>query len=368
MRRFFTFRKPMPDYFQGPTGPDQWSWLEVYPQHVFLDSRGEKEMMAVGVAQNAVGGRLGSMSEPEARGRSFHDGATDRSPGAVGRGLNFAEQFERALKEDPKLIFITGWNEWIAQRFGEFAGAKSPVVFVDQFDEEHSRDIEPMRSGHGDAYYYQMVSFIRRFKGVRRPPEASEPKTIRLDGPFSQWEHVAPEYRDDLGDAARRDHPGWNNCERYVNSTGRNDFVTMKVAHDERLVYFYVRTKDPITPHTDPNWMMLLLDVDCNYATGWEGYDFVVNRTVKSADTTLLEENRGGWSWRPKTEVRYRVEGEQMMLALRRADLGLAGRPVRFDLKWADNVQKPGDITEFTTNGDAAPNGRFNYLYVAERR
>src|SRR5205823_4193522 len=30
-RHFFTFRKPQPDYFQGPTGPDQWGWLEVYP-------------------------------------------------------------------------------------------------------------------------------------------------------------------------------------------------------------------------------------------------------------------------------------------------------------------------------------------------
>ena len=26
---FFTFRKPQPDYFQGPTGPNQWGWLEV---------------------------------------------------------------------------------------------------------------------------------------------------------------------------------------------------------------------------------------------------------------------------------------------------------------------------------------------------
>jgi hypothetical protein len=29
---FFTFRRPMPDYWLGPSGPDQWSWLEAYPQ------------------------------------------------------------------------------------------------------------------------------------------------------------------------------------------------------------------------------------------------------------------------------------------------------------------------------------------------
>jgi len=42
LRDFFTFRKPQPDYFQGPTGPNQWSWLEVYPQHVFPNSRGRR--------------------------------------------------------------------------------------------------------------------------------------------------------------------------------------------------------------------------------------------------------------------------------------------------------------------------------------
>ena len=29
IQQFFTFRKPQPDYFQGPTGTNQWSWLEI---------------------------------------------------------------------------------------------------------------------------------------------------------------------------------------------------------------------------------------------------------------------------------------------------------------------------------------------------
>ncbi len=160
-RSFFTFRRPQPDYFQGPTEPDMWSWLEVYPQHVFQNSRGEKEEMSVGVAQNAVGNRLGSMSEPGARGRSFH---SMTPPADTFSGSNFSEQWERAIKEDPKLVFVTGWNEWIAGRFDEFNGVRTPPMFVDEFDEEHSRDIEPMKGGHGDNYYYQLVSYIRRFK------------------------------------------------------------------------------------------------------------------------------------------------------------------------------------------------------------
>src|ERR1019366_4074977 len=29
LRDFFSFRAPQPSYFEGPTKPDMWSWLEV---------------------------------------------------------------------------------------------------------------------------------------------------------------------------------------------------------------------------------------------------------------------------------------------------------------------------------------------------
>ena len=363
LRSFFTFRKPQPDYFLGPTGPDMWSWLEVFPQHVFRNSKGEKEQMSVGVAQNAVDGRLGSLSEARARGRNWHNRANDPRPGAVNEGLNFSEQFEHALKEDPRVIFITGWNEWIASRFDQFAGVREPVMFVDQFNQERSRDIEPMKGGHGDNYYYQMVSYIRRYKGVRAPPPSSGPATIALDADFGDWAAVLPEYRDDIGDAARRDHPGWKQATRYVNDTGRNDFVAAKVARDAVWLYFYVRTKDPITPETGTNWMWLLLSVKGFTGTNWQGYNFVVNRTAAG----VLEESTGGWNWRRAGTVRYRVNGCEMALAVRRKDLGLgdATKPLHLEFKWADNVQQPGCIEEFAVNGDAAPNGRFNYVYSA---
>ena len=54
LKGFFTYRKPQPDYFQGPTGPDQWGWLEKYPQHVFYNTRKEPEQMTVGVGQNGT--------------------------------------------------------------------------------------------------------------------------------------------------------------------------------------------------------------------------------------------------------------------------------------------------------------------------
>jgi hypothetical protein len=368
-RKFFTFRAPQPDYFRGPTGPDQWSWLEVYPQHMFKNAKGENEQMSVGVAQNAVGNRLGSLSEPGAHGRSFHNGQTDSSPDATAKGLNFAEQFEHALKADPQFIFITGWNEWIAGRWPEFNGVKGNM-FVDEFDQEHSRDIEPMKGGHGDNYYYQLVSFIRRYKGARTPPAASAPKTIDINGDFSQWTGVAPQFIDDINDTVHRDHAGFANAGRYVDTTGRNDLVLMQVAHDTANVYFYAQTRAPISPTSDPNWMTLFINSDCNATTGWHGYDFVINRKINDANHSILESTKSGWNWQPNGTVQFKVAGNQLMLAVPRLALGLADadKPLRLEFKWADNFKENDNIDAFTLYGDAAPPGRFNYLYTASAR
>ncbi len=365
VRGFFTFRKPQPDYFKGPTGPNQWAWLEKHPQHVFRNSEGEAEQMAVGVAQNGHYGKLCTFSEADTYGRSWHNGKKDTRPGAVNLGLNFAEQAQRALEVDPEFVFITGWNEWVAMRLEEFAGVREPVMFCDQFTQEYSRDIEPMKGGHVDNYYYQMVDFIRRFKGARETPVSNGPRKITIDGSFGDWSAVQPEYRDDPFDTAQRDHPGWAEGSRLTNNTGRNDIVLAKVGYDAKSIYFYVRTREPITPYTDPNWMTLLIDTDRSRATGWEGYDLVVNRTVRGPERSVLERNLGGWRWGPITEIGYRVAGCEMELSVPRTALGGAGlhKPLRFDFKWADNCTGDGDIMRFITDGDVAPSGRFCYSF-----
>jgi len=361
IRNFFTFRKPQPDYFRGPTQPDMWSWLEVYPQHVFRNARGEKEQMSVGVAQNAVGNRLATMSEKGARGRSYHGGKQSSEPGAVLRGYNVAEQWARAIHEDPKFVLITGWNEWFAGRFGEFNGVRKPVMFVDTFDQEHSRDIEPMRGGHGDNYYYQMIGYIRQYKGVR-PLAAVRPRPIRIDGRFDDWQDVGPEFRDTIGDPAHRDHAAWKKATRAINTTGRNDLVLAKVSSDATHVFFYIRTRQLLTPHTDHGWMLLLIDSDHNPATGWMGYDRIVNRLNVGRRTTSLESNvAGSYAWRDARRIRYRAAGRELELAIPRDALGMANGPAVFDFKWADNIRQSGTWQDFTRNGDVAPNDRFNY-------
>lgn len=361
IREFFTYRKPQPDYFQGQTAPDMWSWLEVFPQHVFTNRMGQREQMSVGVAQNAVKGRLGSMSEVGAHGRSFHGGSIDRSPMAVHHGYNFGEQWAHARSQDPQVIFVTGWNEWIAGRFNEFNGVRNPVMFVDQFDHEHSRDIEPMKGGHGDTYYYQLISEVRRFKGVRTvAPLVS--KSIRIDGKFQDWTEVSPEYRDTLGDPMDRRHMGWDERVTYEDRTGRNDLEVAKASWSRSSAQFYARTVATLTPSSDSRWMMLFVDVDADPGTGWLGYDVVVNRSRTPDGKASVERNVGNrYDWHRVGEGQFRAAGREIELSVPWKLLGRSKPPAVLEFKWADNCEERGEWSDFTLHGDAAPNDRFNY-------
>jgi len=373
MLEFFTFRRPMPDYWIGPTGPDQWSWLEVYPQHVFRNSRGEVEQMSVGVAQNALPHTPGPapMSDKTgAMGRSWHQGQKDPRPGAVDLGLNFEEQWRRALECDPKFIFVTGWNEWVAGRYTQWshytdADCYYPGgLFVDEYTQEYSRDCEPMRGGHGDNYYYQLASWVRRFKGVREPLRARGPGRIAIDGSFEDWRQVEPEFRDTIGDTTHRDHKGYGHLV-YRNDTGRNDFVILKVAYDAKRVYFFAQTLEKVSPRTDHNWMLLFLDTDQDSRTGWLGYDWLINLEVLSARSTTVKAWRNG-AWTTAGKAKCRVNGNGMEIAVARALIGQARSAPAFDFHWADNIQIFEGAFEFGINGDSAPNRRWNYRYEVQ--
>lgn len=364
---FFTLR----DCWAWTHGKDTWSWLENWPQRYgWHESQDKPEQVSVSVAQHPISNI----------GRSHQNNTQPQIPLlGVGpdthKGLYFAQQWERALQIDPEFMFITGWNEWVAQRFlreegrppGEMTGRHlkpGNTYFVDAYSQEYSRDIEPMEGGYTDNYYYQMVAGIRKYKGVRKPFPASPAKTIVIDGHFEDWADVGPEFRDFAGDIEHRDEKGWGTAGRYTNTTGRNDLVTMKVARDAESVFFYAETADALTPHTDPNWMLLVIDCDQNPKTGWQGYDVVVNLEV-AEKTTSLHSLSDGWNPELIAQISYVAKGNQVELAIPRTALGLSPvAKISLDFKWADNIQKPGDIRDFFLNGDIAPERRFNYRYI----
>lgn len=307
-------------------------------------------------------------------GRSFH-GSRQPPPSEcrAGDGLYFDEQWKHALPHIPEFIFITGWNEWVAMRFlsdgtQPFLGRVLPAgetFFVDLYDQEFSRDIEPMRGGFGDNYYWQMVANIRRYKGARPLPRASPAKTIAIPGDFAQWADVQPVYLDDLHDTTHRDHDGVPGAGRYTNKTGRNDLDTAHVAHDAERLYFHITTCEPLTPATDADWMVLLLDTDQNAKTGYFGYDFRLNHTRHTSDSANIE-HWNGKTWEPAGGASLQVSGKNLHLAVERPALGLVtDKPLSFDFKWTDNISPQADAIDFLDHGDTAPNGRFNYRYTA---
>ena len=292
-------------------------------------------------------------------------------------GIYFQDRWEEALKNDPQFLYLNDWNEWTAGKYSsgkapgselpgptEFLGRQNPFYFVDQYNAEFNRTIQPMKGGYTDNYYMQMAQNIRRYKGVRPIPENKGYQTMPVNGKFDKWNKVKVEYRDTKGDITHRDYKGYGG-NHYVNNSGRNDIFLSKVAVDKENIYFYVETMNNMTPSTDPNWMLLLIDADNNSSTGWYGYDYLINKTVvdgKSTELKRYDEKSGEWV--TVGVLPYCVKDKCLELAVNRDDLGLVGDTFVFDFKWVDNPSELKDPISLCVNGDAAPNRRFNYRCI----
>ena len=286
-----------------------------------------------------------------------------------GYGIYFQQRWDEALAANPQFLYINDWNEWTAGKYpndGEFMRRKSDFIFIDQYNAEFNRGIQPMKGGYTDNYYMQMAQNIRRYKGVRPIPELKGYQATAIDGRFADWSAVKTEYRDTIGDTAHRDYNGYGGLH-YTNTSGRNDIVTCKVAVDRKSVSFYAETRSALTPHTDKNWMLLLIDSDRDPSTGWFGYDLLINQRVVDARTTTVMRWDGG-KWAETATARYRASGKSLELALPRSLLGFGGDSFTFDFKWADNPVALNDPISFCTDGDSAPNRRFNYRCIWKGR
>jgi hypothetical protein len=356
LRKIFTLRRAHWPFEMINTDL-AWHWEATYPQpYGFAGDPKRPEQVSVSVAQNlrVSDGLVTNMSTGDARGRSFHDGRQDPDPGAVNFGYNFQEQWKRAIALKSPFVLVTGWNEWTAARYQR---PEAPVTFVDQYNQEFSRDIEPMRGGHGDNYYYQLVANVRRYKGAPRVTPSPAHHSIDIAGDFSQWDDVKTVFKDHIGETIPREADGVGGTH-YSNHSGRNDIVESKVCRDATRTYFWVRTRTNLSAATDPNWMWLLIDRDQNSSTGWHGYDLIVNRSLGR-----VESNDGGWKWKDVAKVDYRIQGDQLQLAVPNELFGANPKslPTTFDFKWADNLQHVDDIMDFYLSGDVAPGGRFRY-------
>lgn len=347
--------------------PNQWQWLDHYPQdYGWSKDPSIPEQITVSTAHHPV----------NPLGKSYHDGKEppvhpDYTTDYTNEGLQFKEQWSRALEVDPEVVMVTQWNEWIAQRFiwdkgpGSYGGRpieNGDSYFVDVFSREFNRDMAPMKGGYTDNYYYQLISNVRKFKGMAQPQKVNQPSRISIDGDFDDWDGVTPYFKDPLGDVMHRDYFGYDKKTRFVNKTGRNDIIGAKVGLNDDQVFFYAETKDDLTPYTDDLWMLLFIDIDKDITTGWEGYDYLINHAVSSATKTTLKKWNGA-AWVKTGEVNYKFQNNKLELGVPKKLLTPKNGPLDFYFKWADNPKDLEDITAFFMNGDTAPDRRFKYHF-----
>lgn len=282
-------------------------------------------------------------------------------------GIYFQDRWDEALASDPHFLYINDWNEWSAGKFHPETGTypfmrrNSPYYFVDQYNAEFNRAVQPMKDGYRDNYYMQMVQNIRRYKGIREHSIETAHTDISVDGNFSDWEQAGNEFLDAIGDTRHREHNGYGGL-KYTNNSGRNDIMSSKVALDADSLYFYVQTVYEMTSSEDPNWMLLFIDVDRNKGTGWEGYDYVINKgDISPTRSTLMQWT--GLEWGNAISIPIAQAGTQMEISVLRSDLQLGTGTPEFYFKWADNPLHLEDISCFFNDGEAAPDRRFNYNF-----
>ena len=369
---YFTWR-----YNQWPREPFNdtgFPWLDfTTPQTLYGTQNGGPTIMNVSLAQH-LGTKAFSSSalygDDTNHTRSWHDGANDKSEDAVLHGYNFAQQFEYAIEVNPDIIFITGWNEWIATRQSSWTDMQGnyiedPVILVDACDINNSRDIQPMKGGYGDNYYIQMINYIRQYKGAAANNSnlntASQPQSITVDieKSFNQWDQVASFYLDYTADIEDRDHRGFGSL-KYTDTTGRNDLYKMKMTNDSTKLYAYAETMDDIAGADTEHCMSLFISTGLEGNETWCGYDYVINRTALG-----VVEKRTASGWEQVGAADYKIDGNRLQLAVELSMLGISGSNVSIQFKWADNYQGQDDIFSFYLNGDCAPYGRMNYVYAS---
>jgi hypothetical protein len=365
------------------------------PEELLSTHMGKREQAAVTAAQHPVSMTEENMGVGKSWSRQYGQpelneydlpthayvpwlGETVEHP--TGYGIYFQERWDEALAADPEFLYINDWNEWTAGKYNpdgkggiSFAPSKhtmpwlgrdNPFIFVDQYNAEFNRCIHPMKGGYTDNYYMQMAQNIRRYKGARPIPVNRGFVKEKMDGKFEAWKKNPVEYRDTRGDVFHRDHPGYGGLH-YMDTSGRNDILTAKVAVSKKHIAFYAQTDQALSSYQDQNWMLLLIDSDKNPETGWYGYDVLVNQQFKDQHSTILSRfDPVTESWKERMAVPFRYAGTQLELSIPRKELGLLGSGFEFDFKWSDNPKGLEDPISFCTGGDSAPNRRFNYRCI----
>ena len=298
-------------------------------------------------------------------GRGWNVNTQQNEPDKAYEGQFFQSTWDVALTEDPRIVFVTGWNEWTAGKMqydGEWA-------MVDLCNMEFSRDAEMMKGGYNDAFYIQLAQNIRKYKDVEIPAGAqlkSVPVTVPMTADLSVWDSVEAVFRDPIVVNAARNSNGAVLSLKYKQAAARNNVTEIRVAQDADNFYFMLKATEDIVLREagDAGWMNLLIGTGEVADKGWEGYEFVIGRAETGEGKLTVEKLRADFTSEAAGEAEFRVDGGVMQVKVPRAALGMAADVNRLYFKLADGIDEPADIMDYYVSGKSLPLGRLSFRYL----
>ena len=334
-----------------------------------LPQRSQEGWISVSIAQHVS---VNMTDTKKSRGRGWYPTALKKNQWTGKndhdnwrQGLNYQAQWNTVLDmtpeqkaQDARFVFLTGWNEWVAEKIRTGSGT---YYMVDTFNAEYSRDIEPSRSsGMKDYAYFQTIMNIHNdnyapAKHYEYP--VTTPDVTRDDAIWAS----APTYRDFTGECADRNFKAMAGDIVYTDTTGRNDIDTVSILHDEQYLYFRITCVEDITAYTagDTGWMNLWIKTAHAGEELFCGYEYVINREVSGNQSEILAANGQCVG---KADV-Y-VYGNAMIVRIPLDALGLHKYDYQIEFKVTDNVQDmENDPLNLYSTGDAAPIGSLNFSY-----
>ena len=281
------------------------------------------------------------------------------------QNLNFQAQWNTVLEMPPeqratdaRFVFLTGWNEWVAEKL---RGGNNDYFTVDTFNAEYSRDIEPSRSsGMKDYAYFQTIMNIHADNYAPAVHYEYPATTPDISGDDAVWAS-APTYRDFTGECADRNFKAMAGDIVYKDTTGRNDIDTISILRDEQYLYFRVMCAEDITAHVagDEGWMNIWLKTANAGDELFCGYEYVINRQVSGNQSEIIAANGESVG---KADVN--VYGKVMIVRIPLDAIGLDQNNYQIEFKVTDNVQDmENDPLNLYSTGDAAPIGSLNFSF-----
>jgi len=282
------------------------------------------------------------------------------------QNLNYQAQWNTVLEmtpeqraEDARFVFLTGWNEWVAEKLRRGDG---DYFTVDTFNPEYSRDIEPSRSsGMKDYAYFQTIMNIHADNyapAVHYEYPAATPDITKDDA--AVWQSAVT-YRDFTGECADRNFKAMAGDIVYKDTTGRNDIDTISVLRNEQYLYFRISCAEDITAYSegDTGWMNLWIKTADASGDLLCGYEYVINRQVVGNVSAV--QNAKGES---VGEADVNVFGKVMIVRIPLDAIGLDKNDFALEFKVTDNVQDmENDPLNLYSTGDAAPIGTLNFSF-----